>query len=66
MKKFNMIQFIASLCLLIGCIINLVGTFISIPTGLSVCTVPLFVAALVLYLIAWVKLIKIKKEDKEK
>ena len=65
MKKFNLLQLIASVCMLIGCIINLLNTLITISSILSLCTIPLFATALVLYLIAWVKLIRIKKEDKK-
>ena len=64
MKNVNVIQLIASLCLLFGSIINLLNICIEIPLALSVCSVPLLLASIILYLIFWKKQIKDKKQDK--
>ena len=64
MKKINIIQLIASICLLIGSIINLLNLVMEIPFGLYVCTGPLLLIAVVLFAIVIVKNIKNKKERK--
>ena len=68
MKKVNVLQLIASICLLAGSAINLLHLIIEIPFGLYVCTVPLLLVSMILFGIVWVKLIKQKKKtekDKE-
>lgn len=60
MKNLNIIQLIASLCLLLGSIINLLNLCIDIPFALSVCSAPLLFAAIILYAIS------IKKQIKDK
>ena len=64
MKKINIIQLIASICLLIGSIINLLNLIIEIPIGLYVCTGPLLLVAVVLFAIVIVKQIKSKSDKK--
>ena len=64
MKKINIVQLIASICLLIGSIINLLNLVMEIPFGLYVCTGPLLFIAAVLFAIVIVKTIKNKKERK--
>ena len=61
MKKVNIIQLIASICLLIGSIINLLNLLIEIPFVLYVCTSPLLLISAVLFAIVLVKQIKGKK-----
>ena len=63
MKKVNVIPLIATLCLLLSCIINLLDLFIEIPLALRVCSILLVLAAIVLFLI-FLKQIKDKKQDK--
>ena len=69
MKKINVLQLVASICLLIGSIINLLNTFIDIPFAVSVCTVVLLLVAgalYIIYLVAYLKnRRKIKKQEKE-
>ena len=64
MKKINIVQLMASICLLIGSIINLLNLVMEIPFGLYVCTGPLLLIAVVLFAIVIVKNIKNKKERK--
>ena len=61
MKKVNILQLIASICLLIGSIINLLNLIIEIPFGLYVCTGPLLFVSVVLFIIVLVKRIRNKK-----
>lgn len=64
MKNINVLQPIASLCLLFGSVLNLLSACTEIPFGISVCSVPLLLAAIVLYAIALKKHIKSKKGSK--
>lgn len=61
MKRVNILQLIAAICLLIGSIINLLNLIIEIPFGLYVCTGPLLLVSVVLYGIVFVKKIRRKK-----
>jgi len=65
MKKVNILQLIASICLLIGSIINLLNLLIEIPFALYVCTVPLFLISVILLGIVIVKQIKERKNKKK-
>ena len=65
MKKINIIQLIASICLLIGSIINLLNLVIEIPFGLYVCTGPLLLISVVLFAVVIVKQIKKKNGKKQ-
>ena len=65
MKKINIIQLIASICLLIGSIINLLNLVIEIPFGLYVCTGPLLLISVVLLAVVIVKQIKKKNGKKQ-
>ena len=64
MKKVYILQLIASICLLIGSIINLLNLLIEIPFALYVCTGPLLLTAVILFIIVFVKQIKNKKQNK--
>ena len=64
MKKVNILQLIASICLLIGSIINLLNSLIEIPLALYVCTGPLLLISVILFIIVFVKQIKNKKQNK--
>jgi hypothetical protein len=64
MKKVNILQLTASICLLIGSIINLLNLLIEIPFALYVCTGPLFLISVILFTIVLVKQIKNKKQNK--
>ncbi len=65
MKKVNVLQLIASLCLGIGSLINLLALCIEIPFALHICTGPLFMIAVVLYSVVLVKQIRAKKTKKQ-
>ena len=64
MKKVNVLQLVASICLLIGSIINLLNLLIEIPFAIYVCTVPLLLISVILFVIVMMKQIKIRKQDK--
>lgn len=63
MKRVNIIQLIASICLLAGSIINLLNIFTEIPHQLYVCTGPLLLISVVLFIIVIVKQIKNKNQN---
>ena len=65
MKKVNVLQLIASICLLIGSIINLINLLIEIPFALYVCTGPLLLISVTLFIIVLVKQIKSKKNKND-
>ena len=65
MKKVNVLQLIASICLLIGSIINLLNLLIEIPFALYVCTGPLLLISVTLFIIVLVKQIKSKKNKND-
>ena len=66
MKKVNILQLIASICLLIGSIINLLNLLIEIPFALYVCTGgPLLLISVTLFIIVLVKMIKSKKNKND-
>ena len=65
MKKVNVLQLIASICLLIGNIINLLNLLIEIPFALYVCTGPLLLISVTLFIIVLVKQIKSKKNKND-
>ena len=44
MKNVNLLQLIASLCMLFGSVINLLALITEIPPWLSVCALPLLLA----------------------
>ncbi len=60
MKKVYLLNLTASLCLFIGVILNLLHRFVSLPSVLYMLTIPLCIAAIILYGISW-KLIKKSK-----
>ena len=63
MKKVNILQLIASICLLIGSITNLLNLLIEIPFALYVCTGPLLLISVILFGIVIVKQIKEKQKE---
>ena len=65
MKKVNIVQLIASICLLIGSIINLLNLLIEIPFALYVFTGPLLLTSVILFGIVIVKQIKKGKNKKK-
>ena len=65
MRKINIVQLIASICLLIGSVINLLNILIEIPLAIYVCTGPLLLISVGLFIILLIKQIKIKKQDKK-
>ena len=65
MKKVSVLQLIASICLLIGSIINLLNLLIEIPFALYVCTGPLLLTSVTLFIIVLVKRIKSKKNKND-
>ena len=65
MKKVNVLQLIASICLLIDSIINLINLLIEIPFALYFCTGPLLLTSVTLFIIALVKRIKSKKNKND-
>ena len=65
MKNVNTIELIASLCLMFGSIINLLNVCIEIPFILGICSIPLLLAAVILYAIVWKKKMKAKKQDED-
>ena len=64
MKKVDVLQLIASVCLLVGNIINLLNVCIEIPFEVYVCSGPLFIISVILYGVVLVKKIKFKKANK--
>ena len=65
MKKVNVLQLVASICLLIGNIINLLNIYLEIPFAVYVSTGPLFIISVILYSIVLVKKIKLKKSQND-
>jgi len=65
MKKVNVLQLIASICLLTGNIINLLNLCTEIPFEVYVCSGPLFIVSVVLYSVVLIQKIRMKKNKKE-
>ena len=65
MKKINVLHLIAAICLLFGCVINLLEICIEIPLALSVCSLPLLLASVVLHIILLRRYTKKKQEKKD-
>ena len=63
MKKVDILQLIASICLLVGNVINLLNLCLEIPFAVYVCTGPLFIISVILYSIVLVQKIKLKKSQ---
>ena len=61
MKSVNILQIIASLCLGVTSIINLLNTFIYIPLLLRVISAPLLLISIVLYIVVLYKQYKMKR-----
>ena len=66
MKKINVLQLIASLCFLFGNTITLVNTFTEIPVALSICSLLLLLASIILYCIVLKRRLKEKNQDEKK
>ena len=64
MKNVHLFQLIASLCMLFGCVINLIALITEIPPWLSVSALPLLLAAVVLYFVAFLKARRQGKSEK--
>ena len=62
MKKFDPIQFIAALCLLVGSVINFVEIFTDIPFALSIVAICLLVVSVCLHGIVFRRYSKQKKQ----
>ena len=62
MKKINILQFIASICMLFGCVVNLLHLLMEIPIGLRMSAGPMLGVAIVLYGIVLAKQIKNRKK----
>ena len=52
MKKVQTLNLIASICLLIGVVLNLLNHFTDLPPALYVFTIPLCLAAIILFTVA--------------
>ena len=65
MKKMNVTQFIAAVCLLIGSAINLLDLLIGVPFWLRVCTLPILLVSVVLFVVVWIRQIKSNKKDSD-
>ena len=63
MKKVNVLQLIASICLLVGNVINLLNVCLEIPFAVYVSTGPLFIISVILFSIVLVQKIKLKKSQ---
>ena len=63
MKKVNVLQLIASICLLVGNLINLLNICLEIPFAVYVSTGPLFIISVILFSIVLVQKIKLKKSQ---
>lgn len=61
MKKVDVLQLVASICLLVGSVINILNLCLEIPFALRIATLPLFLICVVLYGIVLV--IKIKSKN---
>ena len=64
-RKIDILLLIASLCLLLGCIINLVESFTEVPLALSILSVPLLIASIILYSIVYAKKMKNTEDNKK-
>lgn len=66
MKKVSVMQWTASACLLIGCVVRLVSLFADVHSAIQWCGLVLRAVALVLYAILLAKTIRNKRKEKEK
>ena len=65
MKKVNVLQLIASICLFLGSVINLIEAITEWQFPLSAISIPLLFASIVLYSTVWGKQREEKKKEKE-
>jgi|GEM_PF-1282304 len=65
MKKVNVMQLAASLCLLVGSVVGLVRLFTNIPAAVEWCGLVLRAVSVVLYGILLVKMLRNKRKGKE-
>ena len=63
-RKVNVIQLIASICLLFVSVANLLNLIMEIPFWLHVCTGPISLITVILFSIVFCRQIKSKKKDK--
>ena len=66
MKKVSVMHLAASVCLLIGGVVSLVSWCTDIPKAVQWCGIVLRAVSVVLYGILLVKMIRNKREEKEK
>lgn len=64
MKKVSVMRLVASVCLLIGCVVSLVNWCTDIPKEVQLCGIVLRAVSLVLYGILLVKMIRNKRKGK--
>ena len=65
MKKVDVLQLIASICMFVACIINLLENFLEIPFVLRAATLPLLMISVVLYSIVLAQKTKSKKRQQK-
>ena len=63
MKKVNILKLIASACLVLGNVANIINLIFEGPLVVYICTAPVFVAAIVLFCIVLIKQIKQNKRQ---
>ena len=64
MKKVSVMHLVASVCLLIGCVVSLVSLCTDIPKAMQWCGIVLRAVSVVLYGILLVKIIRNKRKGK--
>lgn len=65
MKKVSALQMVASICLLMGCVVSLVNLCTNIPKVVQWCGIVLRAVSCVLYGILLVKMMRNKRKEKE-
>ena len=66
MKKVNVMQLVASVCLLIGCVVSLGNLYTDVHLAIQWCGLALRAVSVVLYAVLLVKMIRNKRKGKEK
>ncbi len=66
MKKVDVINLSASLCLLFGSVLHLINTICGIPLWLRIFSIPLLLTSIVLYAIVIRRQMKDKKKEDKK
>lgn len=65
MKKVSALQMVASICLLIGCVVSLVNLCTDVPKSVQWCGIVLRAVSCVLYALFLVKMMRNKRKEKE-